>query len=184
MPIHFIIHLTLHLAVHLAICPTINPCRYVWEDRSTSHRGFNYYGLFIDDATRMTYFAPMKTNGSKEMLTHFQTFRKLIQNELDTKIKRFRSDNGSEYKLHMEGFLKQKGIKHELTAAYHPDQNGVAERANRTIMERTKAIIADGKFPKKLWAEIAATVVYLKNRSPTVALDNITPYEAWHKKKP
>src|SRR5438552_10410958 len=96
--------------------------------------GYNYYGLFINDATRMTYFAPMKTNGSKEMLTHFQTFRKLIQNELDTKVKCFRTDNGSEYKLHMENYLKQEGIKYELTAAYHLDQNSVAERANRTIM--------------------------------------------------
>jgi len=51
-------------------------------------------------------------------------------------------------------------------------------------MGRTRAIIEDAKFPKELWAEIATTVVYLKNRSPTVALDNITPYEAWYGEKP
>jgi hypothetical protein len=52
------------------------------------------------------------------------------------------------------------------------------------IMERTKAVIEDSKFPKKLWAEIAGTVVYLKNRSPTRALDNQTLYEAWYKQTP
>jgi len=170
------------------MCTTI-PGKLIHTDISgkiepTAVGGFIYYSLFIDDATRMTYYAPMKTNVSQELLGHFKEFRKLINNELDTKIKRLRTDNGSEYKKHVDKFLKQKGIKHELTAPYHPDQNGVAENANRTIMERTRAVIEDGKFPKKLWAEIAGTVVYLKNRSSTKALDNQTPYEAWYKEKP
>ena len=78
----------------------------------------------------------------------------------------------------------ESSSEHEITAHYSPEQNGVAERANRTILERTKAILADTEFPKKLWMEIASTVVYLKNRSPTSSLDGKTPYEAWHGKKP
>jgi len=145
------------------MCTTV-PGELIHADMSgkiepTAIGGFNYYALFIDDATRMTYYAPMKTNGSQELLEHFKEFRKLINNELDTKVKRLRTDNDSEYKKYVDKFLKQKGIKHELTAPYHPDQNGVAERTNRTIMERTKAVIEDGKFPKKLWAEIVGTVV-------------------------
>src|SRR5579859_1518444 len=146
--------------------------------------GYNYYGLFIDDATRMTYFAPLKSNGAQEMLEHFIEFRKLINTKLSTKIKCIHTDNGTEYMGELDKFLKKKGIKHELMAAYHPDQNSVTERANRMIMERVKAIIADGEFLKNLWAEITATVVYLKNRSPTSALDNKMPFEAWHGKKP
>src|SRR5205814_900105 len=79
--------------------------------------------------------------------------------------------------------LKGSGIIHETTAPYSPDQNGVAERANRTIMERVKAIIAEAKLDKRLWMEIASTVVYLKNRSPTSAVAT-TPYELWHGNKP
>ena len=121
--------------------------------------GFKYYGLFIDDATRMMYFAPLKTNGAQEMLGYFIEFRKLINTELGSKIKRIRTDNDTEYKGDLDRFFKKKAIKHELPAAYHPDQNGVAELANRTIMERVQAIIADGELLKNLWAEIAATVV-------------------------
>src|SRR5277367_3432888 len=83
----------------------------------------------------------------------------------------------------MEAYLKGSGIIHETTAPYSPDQNGVAERANRTIMERVKAIIAEAKLDKRLWMDLADTVVYLKNRSPTSAVAT-TPYELWHGKKP
>jgi|SRR5579859_3065155 len=64
-----------------------------------------------------------------------------------------------------------------------PDQNGVAERANRTIMERVKSIIAEAKLDRQLWMEIADTVIYLKNRNPTSAVAT-TPYELWHGVKP
>src|SRR5947207_11457545 len=79
----------------------------------------------------------------------------------------------------MGAHLKGSGIIHKTTAPYSPDQNGVAERANRTIMGRVKAIIAEAKLDKRLWMEIADTVVYLKNRSPTSAVTT-TPYELWH----
>src|SRR5271169_1936915 len=150
----------------------------------TTLRGFNYYGLFVDDATRKTYIAPMKMNGSAEMLVHLKLFAKMLETELGAKIKRIRTDGGSEYKRFVDAYLKEEGIRHEVTAPYHPDQNGVVERANRTIMGRVRAIIEDAKFPRELWDEIAKTVVYLKNRSPTAALNNLTPYEAWHKRKP
>ena len=79
--------------------------------------------------------------------------------------------------------LKGSGIIHETTATYSPDQNGVAERANRTIMEKVRAIIAEAKLDKRLWMDLADTVVYLKNRSPTTAVAT-TPYELWHGVKP
>src|SRR5271169_3280338 len=79
--------------------------------------------------------------------------------------------------------LKGSGIIHEMTAPYSPDQNGVAERANRTIMERVKAIIVESKLDKRLWMDLAETVIYLKNRSPTIAVAT-TPYELWHGIRP
>src|ERR1700724_2376985 len=83
----------------------------------------------------------------------------------------------------MGAHLKGSGIIHETTAPYSPDQNGVAERGNRTIMERVRAIIAEAKLDKRLWMDLADTVVYLKNRSPTTAVAT-TPYELWHGTKP
>jgi hypothetical protein len=74
-------------------------------------------------------------------------------------------------------------MRNGWTALYSPEQNGVSERANRTILERVKAIISEGKLDKRLWMELGQTVVYLKNRSPTTAVPT-TLYEAWHGVRP
>ena len=126
----------------------------------------------------------MKTNRSAEMLVHFKLFAKQLETELGAKIKRIGTDGGREYKRFVDAYLTEEGIKHKVTAHYHPEQNGVFERPNRTIMGRVRAIIEDAQFPRELWDEIAMTVVYLKNLSPTAALDNITPHEAWYGTKP
>jgi len=83
----------------------------------------------------------------------------------------------------MEEFCKEAGIHHEGTAPFTPEQNGVAERANRTICEQIRAILADTTLPKELWAELACAVAHLKNRSPTSALRGMTPYEALYSEK-
>ena len=140
--------------------------------------------LFVDDATWKKHAYGLKTKTSKEVLDHFKEYKEKVELEMGRKIKIIRTDGGGEYEKWVKSYLKDCGIKHEVTAHYSPEQNGVAERANRTILERTKAILADTEFPKKLWMEIASTVVYLKNRSPTSSLDGKTPYEAWHGKKP
>ena len=102
-----------------------------------------------------------------------------------TPVQRLRSDNGGEYTGHQTiKLIEEFGVKWEPTAPYNPNQNGVAERCFRTLFERTRAILADAKLPARLWGEAITTVTYLKNRSPTRALTNITPYEAWYKKKP
>ena len=134
--------------------------------------------LFVDDATRMKFACGLKTKTSKEVLDRFKEFKEMVELETGKKIKIIRTDGGGEYEKWVAKYLKECGIKHEVTAPYSPEQNGVAERANRTILERTKAILADTELPKKLWMEIASTVVHLKNRSPTKSLDRKTPYEA------
>ena len=65
----------------------------------------------------------------------------------------------------LEGFFKHKGVKHETTAPYTPEQNEAAERFNRTLMERVRAMLFDAQQPKDLWAEAAVTATYIKNRS-------------------
>ncbi|KAM7516070.1 hypothetical protein LguiA_005653 [Lonicera macranthoides] len=76
------------------------------------------------------------------------------------------------------------GIEHQLTAPYTPQQNGVVERKNRTIMEMARCLLHDKGLPKEFWAEAANTAVFLLNRLPTKALQKRTPFEAWHGYKP
>ena len=85
-----------------------------------------------------------------------------------------RSDNGGEYiSSEFESYLKLKGIRHELTVPHTPEQNGVAERMNRTLMESARSMIAHSMLPNTYWAEAVSTAVYLKNRTATTALEKV-----------
>ena len=86
--------------------------------------------------------------------------------------------------LFLSPFLKKNGIVHQLSVPYNPAPNGVAERMNRAIMESTKSMLSHAQIPNELWAEAVNTSVYVRNRSPTTALNGITPYEFLLKKKP
>ena len=68
---------------------------------------------------------------------------------------------------------------HELTIPKTPQQNGVAECLNRTLVETVRSMLSDSKLPKRFWAEALSTAVYLRNRSPTRAVQKMTPFEAW-----
>ena len=79
---------------------------------------------------------------------------------------------------------RDSGIKRELTTPYNPQQNGVAERKNRTIMEATRAMLHDQDLPMHLWAEAAKTTVYVQNCTPHRVIENKTPKEVFSSKKP
>ena len=93
---------------------------------------------------------PLKTKRPEELLERFKEFKEEIEKELERKIKCLRTDGGGEYKSIFEAYLKEHGIKHETTAPYSFEQNGVSERANRTIMKRTRAVLAETELPKRL----------------------------------
>ena len=96
-----------------------------------------------------------------------------------------RTDNGGEFtSTQFEDFLRKEGIRHERTIPKTPQQNGVAERLNRTLVEMSRSMLLDAKLTKKYWAESVSTAVYLRNRCPTKALMEKTPYEAWFEQKP
>lgn len=96
-----------------------------------------------------------------------------------------RSDNGTEYTSEkFNKFCEDAGIEHQHTTPYTPQQNGVVERKNRTLMEMTRYLLHDKGLPKKFWAEAAHTSVFLLNRLPTKALQQKTPFEAWYGYKP
>ena len=83
-----------------------------------------------------------------------------------------------------EQYLKKQGTQHELTVLKTPQQNEVAERMNRTLVETIMLMLADSELTKRFWAEALSAVTYLRNRSPTTALQDKTAYEAWNGNKP
>ena len=109
----------------------------------------------------------------------------MAENFSGRRLKKFRSDNGGEYiGENFKKYLKQRGILTEPTVPYTPQQNGKAERMNRTILDNVRAMLYHANLPLYLWAEAVSTVVYLRNRSPTSSFKGATPYERWHGVKP
>ena len=100
-------------------------------------------------------------------------------------IKSLRTDRGGEFTSHaFNTFCDKNGIQRQLTAAYTPQQNGVAERKNRTLMNMVRCLLVEGRMPRSFWAEAATWFVHIINRSPTAAVTNKTPEECWTGNKP
>lgn len=150
---------------------------------TTSIGGSRYFVIFVDDFTRMAFVYFLKAKS--EVFMYFKEFRSMVENQKDRKIKIFRTDNGLEFcSNEFENHLKQVGIVHQKTNVYTPEQNGMSERFNRTIVERARCLLFDAGLDKKFWAEATNTAVYLRNRSVASGLNNKTPYELWTNKKP
>lgn len=142
-----------------------------------------YFILFIDDYTRMMWIYFL--NQKSEAFSTFMQFKAQAERESGFLIKSLRTDRGGEYLSNpFSEYCKANGIKRQLTTSYTPQQNGVAERKNRTIVEMARSMLKYKGIPNLYWAEAVHTAAYIMNRSPTKAVHNMTPYEAWHKKKP
>ena len=160
--------------IHSDVCGNISPATL---------GGGNYFVTFIDDASRYTWVYVLKHKS--EVFSKFKEWKSLVENLYDRKIKTLRSDNGGEYtSIEFEDFLKNEGIRHEKTIPKTPEQNGVAERKNRTLVEAVRTMIADSNLSKTFWGEALSTAVYVQNRSPTTALNGITPYQVLNDRKP
>jgi hypothetical protein len=136
-----------------------------------------YYVSFINDFSRNTwiYFLRKKS----EVFDKFKEFKALVENQTEKKIKVLRTDNGNGGE-----FCKKCGIARQKTTPYTPQQNGVAERMNITLMEKARSMLSGVRLGQELWAEAVSTACYLVNRSPSSALDDTTPHEVWSGKKP
>lgn len=147
-----------------------------------SYSGHRYFLTFIDDYSRKVFVYFLKTKN--EVIDKFIEFKALVENQTDRKIKCIRSDNGGEFCNNaFKSILKKSGIEHQTTVPKTPQQNGVSERYNRTIMEKVRSMIDEANSDSRLWAEAVNTAVYLINRSPTKKLNNVTPEERWSGRK-
>ena len=160
--------------VHSDICGPITP---------HFNGGKRYLITFIDDYSRKlwVYFLQEKS----ETFVAFKSYKALVEKEVGHPIKVLRTDRGGEYNSHeFVIFCENHGIKRQLTAAYTPQQNGVCERKNRTILNMVRSLLITSGIQKSFWPEAVNWSVHILNRSPTLAVKNMTPEEAWSGRKP
>ncbi|GJW21496.1 putative RNA-directed DNA polymerase [Tanacetum coccineum] len=160
--------------VHSDICGPITP---------SSHTGNMYFLSFIDDYSRKGWVYLLAEKS--QALESFKQFKKKVETETGKTVKPLRTDRGGEYLSDdFKAFCLEHGVKRQLTTSYSPQQNGVAERKNRTVVNMVVSMIAAKKMPKKFWGEATVWSFYVLNRCPTKALTNMTPQEAWSGIKP
>ncbi|KAJ9559214.1 hypothetical protein OSB04_013828 [Centaurea solstitialis] len=160
--------------IHSDICGPISP---------TSNSGKRYILCFIDDYSRKAWIYLLVEKS--EAFVCFKNFKKKVEKETGKSIKALRTDRGGEFTSDsFRDFCREHGISRQLTTAYTPQQNGVAERRNRTVMNMVRSMLAAKKMPRVFWAEAAVWTFYILNRCPTKALMDVTPQEAWCGTKP
>ncbi|KAI5355034.1 hypothetical protein L3X38_007929 [Prunus dulcis] len=151
--------------------------------KTESINGNRYFLLFTDDCTRMSWVYFIRNKSSA--LEYFKKFKAMTELQSGYKIKGLRSDRGGEFLSNdFNKFCDEFGIQRQLTIAYSPQQNGVVERKNRTVVEMAKSILHEKGMTYDFWAEAVNTAVYLLNRCPTKSLKKVTPFEGYTGRKP
>jgi transposase InsO family protein len=145
--------------------------------------GYRYYVTFIDDKSRYTFVYLLRAKS--EVFEKFKEFEALVKNKYMKSIKILRSDNGGEYmSKDFDNFLKSKGIEKQLSVAYTPQQNGVAERMNRTIVESARTMMIHANLSKSYWGYAVMNAVYVRNRCISRVLDGKSAFEIVEGKTP
>jgi hypothetical protein len=137
----------------------------------------------VYDYSRFTWvFFLQEKSQTQETL---KGFLRRAQNEFGIRIKKIRSDNGTEFKnSQIEGFLADEGIKHEFSSTYMPQQNGAVERKNRTLLDMAMTMLDEYKTSDRFWAEAVNTACYAINRLYLHRILKMTSYELLTGKKP
>jgi transposase InsO family protein len=145
--------------------------------------GSKYYLVIVDDYSRFTWVLFLQEKSQTQET--LKRFLRRAQNEFGLKNKKIRSDNGTEFKnSQIEGFLKKEGIKHEFSSPYTPQQNGIVERKNRTLLDMARTMFDEYKTPDQFWAEAINTACYSINWLYLHRILKKTSYELLTGKKP
>ena len=140
-----------------------------WKDLSI-------FFLFVDDFSRMSFLYLMKSKS--EVPNIFKDFHMHVKTQFQSNIKVLRSDNGTEFlSNNMLQYISSQGIIHQTSCVGTPQQNGVAERKNRDLLEKTRALMLHMHVPKKFWSFVILTATYLINQLPSRVLEYKSPYE-------
>ena len=143
--------------------------------------GSRYYVSFIDEYSGFIRILPI-TRKSQVRET-FERYLAWTERKFNCKIKRLHSDNGGEY-VSLEPFLSQSGIEVSRSPPYSPEQNGIAERANRTIIETARNMLAHAYLPRIFWAEAVSNAADIRNRFFSPRQGTATSYELLYRNKP
>lgn len=160
--------------VHGDLCGPITPA---------TPGGKNYFLLLVDDMSRFMWIVLLRSKD--EAIAAVQKFQAAAELESGCKLKVLRTDRGGEFTSNQFAeYYEELGVNHHLTAPYSPQQNGVVERRNQTVVGMTRSLLKSMQVPARFWGEVVTTAVYLLNRASTKSVSGMTPYEAWYEKKP
>nr|GEX41388.1 retrovirus-related Pol polyprotein from transposon TNT 1-94 [Tanacetum cinerariifolium] len=149
--------------------------------RSINHE--KYTLVIIDEYSRYTwvYFLKKKSQAPETIMS----FIKRVENQNDIKVKQLKTDNGTEFRNSiLVNFCDEKGISQNFSSPYTPEQNGVVERKNKTLIEDARIMLSGTVFSKQYWTEAVATACDTQNRSTVVKRHLKTPYEIFRKRIP
>ncbi|CAI7801035.1 unnamed protein product [Closterium sp. NIES-54] len=160
--------------VHMDVC---GPMRHA------SKGGARFLLVMLDDATRMCWTRLLKAKG--DAAKAIQEWALEVCNDDKKRIKVIRTDGGGEFvNNELTKWMKSKGIKHDVTTPYTPQQNGAAERLNRTFVEAIRSLLQHSKLGSEWWGEASSLAAWIRNCLPTKVLPGTTPFEAWSGTKP
>ena len=145
--------------------------------QSNTLGGALYYVTFTDDHSRKVWAYALKSKD--QVLDVSKDFHVKVERQTDKQLKYVRADNGDEYRGPFEQYCRSHGIRLEKTVPKTPQQNGVAERMNRTICYRIRCMLSHAKLPKSFWGEAMRTTVDLINLSPSYPLEGDIPKKVW-----
>jgi hypothetical protein len=151
--------------------------------RIESKGGARYFVTFTDDYSRwtQTYLIRKKP----EVASKFREYKNFVETQLERKIKAVQSDNGKEYcNKEMDKIFRDSCIQRRLTTVYSPQQNGLAERKNRTLVEAARCMLLESGLPASFWGEAIMTANHVRNRCISKSIDGDIPYERWTGKSP
>ncbi|KAL9431820.1 hypothetical protein AB3S75_026925 [Citrus x aurantiifolia] len=168
--------------VHTDICGPFTPIAI---------GGYKYFITFIDDFSRYGHVELLAEKS--ESLSVFQAFKANVELQKGKKIKAVRSDRGGEYYGRYDEtgrnpgpfakFLQECGIEAQYTMPGTPEQNGIAERRNRTLLDMVRCMLSNSTLPDIMWGEALRTAAYILNQVPSKSVPK-TPYELWSGKRP
>ena len=145
--------------------------------------GNRYFISFIDDYSRKVWVYLLKNKS--DALGKFKEWKLLTEKQTGNQVKVLRTDNGLEYcNADFDEFCKAHGILRHITVKYTPQQNGIAERMNRTLLDKVRCMLVSSGLPKLFWGEAVMTAAHLVNMSPSTAINFKTPEELWTGKIP
>ncbi|KAL1564721.1 Integrase catalytic domain-containing protein [Salvia divinorum] len=152
----------------------------LWGPAQTlSEGGGRYFLSIIDDYSRKLWVYILKEKS--DAFSKFKDWCAEVELEKGSTLKCLRTDNGLEFlSADFNKFCSDKGIKRHRTVPSNPQQNGVAERMNRTILERVRCMLISSGMPRKFWAEAVTTAAVLINKCPSSAVNYHTPDGIWY----